>query len=287
MRGLNDGKHRFSCAHASPLVLTTSNEFGPKRVWNRIARSTPPGVLIFGHFWGRRYSRSWDARDFSEYEQLLQLDGNDSILDVGCGPLARAEVYFGQRGFKIVGIDVSATVASQAKAFIKKFKVHENVDLIAADAEFLPFKEQSFNKILSVALIVHLPTKKSAMKVLQQLHFCMKKNGLCLIVWLPNLYSVFGPLFKFVTKIGFIGKTEKMQLLNFKGLEEIRYIWSQARLRILRVFNNSILWIGFYLFPTITHKYIERIVAALNESNKRHSATSFFPYSFNIVAKRN
>lgn len=264
-----------------------SNEFGPKRVWDRIARGTPPGILIFGHFWGRRYSRSWDIRDFSGYEELLQLDGDDSILDVGCGPLARAEVYFGQRGFKVVGVDVSATVASHAKAILKKFKVRKNVDLIVADAEFLPFKEQSFNKILSVALIVHLPTKKSAMKVLQQFHFCMKNNGLCFIVWLPNLYSIFGPLFKFITKIGFIGKTEKMQFLNFKGLKEIRHICSQTELKILRVFNNSILWNGFYLFPKRIHKYIERMVSIQNESNKRHSATSFFPYSFNIITKRN
>jgi len=264
-----------------------SDEFGSKRVWELRAQNTTPEVCVFGPFWGRGYSRNLDLRDFSEAEEFLQMDFDDAILNVGCGPLARAEVYFGQRGYKVVAVDVSSSAISHAKVFLKEFNVYDNVDLIVADAEFLPFREQSFNKILAYGLIVHLPTKKNVAKTLRQFHFCMKNNGLSYIVWLPNLYSIFGPLFKFVTKIGFIGKTEKMQLLNFKGHKEIRQIWSQAKFKILRVFNNSILWTGFYIFPTFAHKYIEQIVLALNESNKRLSATSFLPHSFSIVAKRN
>lgn len=267
-------------------MLDVSSEFGFKRAWDKVARSASPGVLIFGPLWGLRYSRSWDLRDFDGAEELLQMDGDDCILDVGCGPLARAEVYFGRSGFRVVGVDVSVTVASQAKTILKKFKVQKNVDLVVADAEFLPFRRESFNKILAAGLIVHLPTKESAVRALRQFRFCMRKDGLCYIVWLPNLYSIFGPLFKFVTRIGFIGKTERIQLLIFQGLEEIRHICGQAGLKISRVFHNSIFWIGFYLFPTFTHKYIEKIVLMLSESNRGHSTSSFFPYSFNIITKR-
>lgn len=264
-----------------------SNEFGFKRVWDKVARGTPPGVLIFGPFWGLRYSRSWDQRDFNGAEELLQMDGEGCILDVGCGPLARAEVYFGRRGFKIVGVDVSVTVASQAKTILKKFKVEKNVDLVVADAEFPPFKEESFDQILAAGLIVHLPTKGSVVRTLRQFRLCMKKNGRCYIVWLPNLYSILGPLFKFVTRIGFVGKRERIQLLTFNGVKEIRHICSQAGLKILRVFYNPVLWIGFYLFPTFTHKYIQKMVSMLNKSDRGHSKISFFPYSFNIITERN
>lgn len=264
-----------------------SDEFGSKRVWELRAQSTTPGVFVFGPFWGSRYSRNWDLREFNEAEEFLQMDLDDTILNVGCGPLARAEVYFGQRGYKVVAVDVSASATSHAKAFLKEFNVYDNVDLIVADAEFLPFKEQSFNKILACGLIVHLPTKKSVAKTLQQFHFCMKNKGLSYIVWWPNLYSILGPLWKFATRLGYIGKTERMQFLNFKGLKEIRHICSQADLKILQVFHNSILWLGLYLFPKPIHNYIERIVSIQNESNKRHSAASFFPYSFNIITKRN
>jgi SAM-dependent methyltransferase len=269
------------------LVCDMSDDFRFKRVWDKAARSTSPGVLIFGPLWGFRYSRSWDQREFNGFEELLQMDGDGYVLDVGCGPPARAEVYFGRRGIKVVGVDVSVTVASQAKMILRKFKVNKNVDLLVADAEFLPFKEKSFGQILANGLLVHLPTKESVVRTLGQFRFCMKKNGRCYIVWLPNLYSVVGPLFKFVTRIGFVGKTEQVQLLTFNGLKEIRHICSQAGLKISRVFHNTILWVGLYLFPAFTHKYIEKMVSMQNEFDRRHLTISSFPYSFNIVIERN
>lgn len=268
------------------MVSDISDDLKFKRIWESAAKNAPSGVLVFGPFWGPRYSRSWDVRDFGDAEKLLQMNSSDCILDVGCGPLARAEVYFGRRGFRVVGVDVSTIIASQAETTLRKFRVKKTVDLVVADAESLPFREESFEKILATGLVVHLPTRNSVVRALQQFRFIMKKNGRCFIIWLPNLYSIFGPLFKFVTRIGFIGKRERIQFLNFKGVKEIRQICAQAGLTISQIFHNSILWYGFYLFPKFTHKYIEKIVSIQNETNRRHPTTSFLPYSFNIMAKR-
>lgn len=267
-------------------MSTMSSGFTFKRAWDKVAQNVHPGVLVFGSLWGLRYSRNWDLRDWCGAEKLLRLDGDDNILDVGCGPLARAEVYFGRKEFKIVGVDISVTVASQAKRIIEEFRVQRNIDLVVADAEFLPFREESFDKILAAGLIVHLPAKENAIRTLQQFRFCMKKNGLCYISWLPNLYSIFGSAFKFITRIGFIRKTERIQLLVFKGLGEIQNLCGKAGLRVLGVFQNSIFWIGFYLLPAFTHKYIEKIVSVQNKANSRYPRKPSLPYSFNIITKK-
>ncbi len=264
-----------------------SRDFKFKRAWERQARNKTPGVLIFGPLWGWRYSRSWDRRDFRDAEKLLEMTREDNVLDVGCGPLARAEVHFGRRGFNIVGVDVSAAVASQAKKTLRKYKVQQNVDLVVADAEFLPFRTKVFSKVLAAGLIVHLPSKRSVARALQQFRFCMKKNGLCYIIWLPNLYSLFGPVFKIATRLGQVGKKERIQILNFKGLEEIRQICRRAGFKISREFHSSILWIGLYLLPNFTHRIIEKTVSTINQANNRNQSATFMPYSFDVVAQKN
>ena len=66
----------------------------------------------------------------------LELDKNDLLLDVGCGP------YFADFECKVVGIDPSIELLKQAK-----------VSVCQAVAENLPFKDNSFDVIVSITAL--------------------------------------------------------------------------------------------------------------------------------------
>jgi len=249
-----------------------------------LAQTKIPQEVVYGDFLGRMYSRKWDQRALGCVEKRFGVCADDFVLDVGCGPLARAEVYFGRKECKIVAVDVSVVTLLWAKKNLIRFGVQEQVELVAADAECLPFKRDCFDKILAMGLVVHLPTKRSVLSALKEMCRCLKRNGACYVDWCLNMYSVFGPLMAFVTRIGFIGKKDRIQILNFKGLEEIQSIFKQARLKILRTVYGSILWYGYYLFPTWFHKGIHKLLSAIHEFNNRYPRISFFPYSFDFVA---
>ena len=76
----------------------------------------------------------------------------ESILDLGCGNAS----YLRK---KDVGIDSSFEMCRLAKEHCKS---------ICADAVFLPIKANSFSKVLSVATIHHLRSKKARIKFLKE-----------------------------------------------------------------------------------------------------------------------
>jgi SAM-dependent methyltransferase len=205
-------------------------------------------------------------------------------LDVGCGPLARAEVYFGRKECKIVAVDVSVANLLWNKRNLTRFGVQERVELVAADAERLPFREDCFSKVLAMGLLVHLPSNGSALSALREICRCLKRDGACYVDWCLNMYSVFGPSIAFANRVWFIGKKERVQIFNFKGLEEIRSIFRQAGLEIFRTFDSSILWYGYYLLPTWFHRVINRLISVLHDINNRYPRVSFFAYSFDFIA---
>ena len=77
------------------------------------------------------------------------------ILDLGCGFGEFAGVFFDSQ--VEVGIDISENDLEQAQTG-KKYK-----KLIAADARKLPFKPHSFNTVLSLSVLEHIPDTQKAL----------------------------------------------------------------------------------------------------------------------------
>lgn len=77
-----------------------------------------------------------------------ELDGADSVLDVGCGtssPLT--EIH---RGFYSIGLDIF----KPSLLTLNKSKFYD--DLVLADARQLPFRNKVFDVVLSLDVIEHL-----------------------------------------------------------------------------------------------------------------------------------
>lgn len=92
--------------------------------------------------------------------KMLALNEKDKILEIGCHQGAWSVKLAGRAGF-LVGLDVNLWDLSQARKNASS-QGCENAGFVLASAEFLPFKNTSFNKVLGVDVIEHISDDKKA-----------------------------------------------------------------------------------------------------------------------------
>lgn len=109
----------------------------------------------------------------------LELSGNEHVLEVGCG-----------RGFYehmlsyifpdlyINAIDINNDYLTKARNTVKK----DNVSFLQADALHLPWKDNTFDRILSTEVLEHLPDDLTA---LQEMYRVLKPGGR-VVITVPN-----------------------------------------------------------------------------------------------------
>lgn len=89
--------------------------------------------------------------------------------------------YQSYENFNLYGIDISHIVCSCAKSRVKKIHV------ACGDIRNLPFKDNSFDMILDLSTLDHIP-ENQVMDVLQEYKRVLKKDGiLVLIFWYNSL----------------------------------------------------------------------------------------------------
>jgi ubiquinone/menaquinone biosynthesis C-methylase UbiE len=127
----------------------------------------------------------WHSVTISEYidkkfyewlKSQAEFTSKDVILDVGCGKGHWLNFLEYTRAYR-VGVDISLVA-------LKKAKRSSSIDYVLADAENLPFRESSFDKIFCLGSLEHFVNpKKGAMEIKKVL----KNHGTSLI-FLPNAY---------------------------------------------------------------------------------------------------
>jgi ubiquinone/menaquinone biosynthesis C-methylase UbiE len=96
------------------------------------------------------------STDPLKYLHLLDSCSNkNTILDIGCGDLSSLIVALTSNKEKslsyIVAIDVSENALKRAKKGVREYKL--NADLICADCNYLPFKNNSFELVMLMSLL--------------------------------------------------------------------------------------------------------------------------------------
>ena len=139
-----------------------------QKVWNAVAKQ-----------WYHFRQKSW-----SDVGKVLNLASikwkKGKILDIGCGN-CRNLLPFAEHNFECYGIDFSEEMLKHAKEFVKNHKI--KADLKQAGAEKLPFKENSFDYAISIAVLHHL-NKKQQLQALQEMKRVLKNRGKAIItVW--------------------------------------------------------------------------------------------------------
>lgn len=87
----------------------------------------------------------------------LNLDKDDSVLDIGCGT-GILSAHLAGKIRSVVGVDISRGLLKEAKI---KAKAHHNIGLVLADADSLPFPNQTFDKSFAITLLQNTPNQKA------------------------------------------------------------------------------------------------------------------------------
>ena len=122
-----------------------------------------------------------------EYHSLAEYVKNgDKVLDIGCGN-GRFLYALQNKKAEYYGIDSSEEMIERAR---EKFP---DAEFLRADALDLPFENNSFDKIISMAVLHHIPSNDLRSDFMREAYRVLKKDGfLILTVW--NLWNHKKPL---------------------------------------------------------------------------------------------
>jgi ubiquinone/menaquinone biosynthesis C-methylase UbiE len=112
------------------------------------------------------------------------------VLDAGCGA-GRYTRVAKLLGAKVVAVDMSESVDVARQNTLKM----DNVNIIRADINYLPFKDNIFDCIVSIGVLHHTPNTKKAFDSLPRL----LKSGGKLAIWVYSNESFGAKAFNFIT----------------------------------------------------------------------------------------
>ena len=115
-----------------------------------------------------------------ELEELATRWQSGNLLNVGCAHGSDFLPF--TQGFELWGLDSSPGMLKQALRYSAKFKFY--VNLIAADALFLPFPNNTFDWAISVATYHHIKGREERERAFIELKRVLKPEGEAfLTVW--------------------------------------------------------------------------------------------------------
>lgn len=131
------------------------------------------------------YESNRDLFDVSEifnqfYEELGSHKGH--LLDLGCGagePFAR---WFIERGWQVTGVDFSAQMLEIAGRAVPKMKT------IAGDMTEVDFSEESFDAVIAVYSLFHVPRAKHP-ALFQNIQRWLRPGGKVLFTYATHHYT--------------------------------------------------------------------------------------------------
>lgn len=116
----------------------------------------------------------------------LENDGIVKVLDLGCGA-GRHCILLANRGFEVVGTDISKSALKMARQWARKEKL-ENVAFVRATMTNVPLTHCCLDAVISVS-VIHHALKNEIAKTVNEIQRTLRKNG-----WfLANLASVKDP----------------------------------------------------------------------------------------------
>jgi ubiquinone/menaquinone biosynthesis C-methylase UbiE len=108
------------------------------------------------------YDRRYRSIQYRKYEYVIgSLSRGDSVLDVGCG----IGLLFRRIGYNVaslVGVDMSVKMLKMAS--MNSTRRIPRVSLVRADADSLPFRDNTFTRVASVTVLQNMPDPSATVK---------------------------------------------------------------------------------------------------------------------------
>ncbi|UCG68980.1 MAG: class I SAM-dependent methyltransferase [Thermoplasmata archaeon] len=130
---------------------------------------------IAAHFDITRYKPWPESKRF-----ISTLPKKSRVLDLGCGN-GRNSIYLAKEGMEVVGIDFSKALLRIVSNKVEWKEVRNSVELVMGDCAGLPFKNDSFDAVLYIATLHHLPTPQERLSSLLEVKRCLKPGGCTLV----------------------------------------------------------------------------------------------------------
>lgn len=208
-----------------------------KEVFDQMA----PGWYSFRHYSIFRY----------ELEMLAKRWQRGRLLNIGSAHGPDFLPFKDQ--FKLYGIDISGEMIKMARRYSRKFNF--SVDLNVADARVLPFADNTFDWVISVATYHHLKGHEDQLKALRELKRVLKPGGEAFI----TVWNRCQRRFWFKGKEVYVPWRAKGQVVNryyyLFTYRELEKLVREAGLEILRSFPEK-----SYRWPV---KYFSRNICLL------------------------
>ena len=128
-----------------------------------------------------RYAEEQKAKYGAALENVNVADG--AVLDVGCG----SGLFFSQVAAKanvVVGVDISRKLLLKAKEQAHAF---ENVFVLQADADHLPFREAFFDVVFAFTVLQNMPKPSETLNELKRV---AKLGGKVVVTGLKKAFSL-------------------------------------------------------------------------------------------------
>jgi len=209
----------------------------------KILEKTRENYNLISHDFSRTRNKFWEEMRFiSKYA-----DDNERVLDLGCGN-GRLYELFQDKTLDYYGVDFSEKLIEIAKEKYPqlKFKV--------ADALNLPFPANFFDKVFSIAVLHHIPSKELRLKFLKEIRRVLKPEGvLILSVWNFSMFKNIKLFLKYLFLKIFSGKKiDKGDAFIPWGKKLLRYVHSFSNKELADIFKEA----GF---RTVEIKIVSRI----------------------------
>ena len=104
--------------------------------------------------------------------KMLDPKKNERILDVACGNGVFTRKLI-KKGCKVVGIDISAEAITRARMITEN-----GCELVIGNAESLPFRSNSFDKVISLCSLEHFENDE---KSLSEIYRVLKNGGIVVL----------------------------------------------------------------------------------------------------------
>jgi 2-polyprenyl-3-methyl-5-hydroxy-6-metoxy-1,4-benzoquinol methylase len=115
-------------------------------------------------------------------DYLLPFPDRCSVLDIGCGPGIWTR-ELARRGYHVLSMDLTATAVRLTRRSLALFGL--SAQLLQADAEALPLKDNSIDGIISTGVIHHTPNTAGCVKEMARV---LKTDGFAVLsVYYRNL----------------------------------------------------------------------------------------------------
>lgn len=132
--------------------------------------------------------RYFQRRKTFTIKKLLKASDGDIVLDIGCGSGVQIMTLKIDLPKFVIGTDISLDALTYAKT-----KNIPNSEFVQCDAQYLPFKNYSIDKIICAEVLEHLPHPD---QMINETYRILKNNG-SIVITTPNENSIWG-LYEFL-----------------------------------------------------------------------------------------